>query len=243
LILSHKYKFIFIKTRKTAGSSLELYLSKYCGPEDIVTPIGPKENTHPRNYRGYFNPIPELRMKNVRFVRGIIPRLLKRMRYSQHIAAAVVKTRLPEYIWDNYFKFCIERNPWDKVVSYYYWRKHWEENSTSIFYWRKKLMNPDRSFDDFLKEKNFPINHYLYTDVSDENRIIVDRIIKYENLNEELGDIFHKLRVPFDGSLNVHAKSTQRKERHDYRNMYNKKQKYIVAKAFEKELQLHGYQF
>ena len=39
MIVSHSRKFIFLKTRKTAGTSLEIALSKYCGPEDILAPI------------------------------------------------------------------------------------------------------------------------------------------------------------------------------------------------------------
>ncbi|MEL6382956.1 MAG: chondroitin 4-O-sulfotransferase, partial [Cyanobacteria bacterium J06626_18] len=32
MIISHEYKFIFLKTRKTAGTSIEIALSKFCGP-------------------------------------------------------------------------------------------------------------------------------------------------------------------------------------------------------------------
>ena len=39
MILSHKYKYIFIKSFKTASTSLEIALSKYCGKEDVITPI------------------------------------------------------------------------------------------------------------------------------------------------------------------------------------------------------------
>jgi hypothetical protein len=41
MILSHDRRLIFIKTQKTAGSSLELSLSQICGPTDIITPLMP----------------------------------------------------------------------------------------------------------------------------------------------------------------------------------------------------------
>src|SRR5207245_10127827 len=61
MIISNKYKFIFIKTTKTAGTSIEVFLSKQCGPMDILTPIAPPIEGHqPRNYQGFINPIPEI---------------------------------------------------------------------------------------------------------------------------------------------------------------------------------------
>ena len=39
MILSHKHKFVFVKNRKVAGTSVEVALSPHCGPDDILTVI------------------------------------------------------------------------------------------------------------------------------------------------------------------------------------------------------------
>ena len=39
MIVSYSQSFIFIKTRKTAGTSLEIALSRFCNHNDIVTPL------------------------------------------------------------------------------------------------------------------------------------------------------------------------------------------------------------
>ena len=38
MIVSHEHKFIFIKTKKTAGTAIEAALSELCGPSDVITP-------------------------------------------------------------------------------------------------------------------------------------------------------------------------------------------------------------
>jgi hypothetical protein len=44
VIVSHKHKFIFLKTNKAAGTSTEMALSRFCGPDDIITSFGPVED-------------------------------------------------------------------------------------------------------------------------------------------------------------------------------------------------------
>ncbi len=53
MILSHKNRFIFIKTRKTAGTSIEAYLRNFLGENDIATPFGKFKG---QNLQSIYNP-------------------------------------------------------------------------------------------------------------------------------------------------------------------------------------------
>ena len=97
MLISHRYKFLFIKTQKTGGTSLEVDLSKVMEDEDVVTPIIPPETGHrPRNFDGFFN----------------------------HIEARQVRSLLGRKRFNSYFKFCVEREPVDKCISHYSMQKN-----------------------------------------------------------------------------------------------------------------------
>jgi hypothetical protein len=98
------------------------------------------------------------------------------------------------------------------------------------------------SLDEYLARGRFPVNYFRYTDRPGEN-VIVDRILRYENLVAELGEIFSELKIPFDGSLGVAAKSEYRTDRRPYQQVFNDEQRRIVEKAFASEIELHGYRF
>jgi hypothetical protein len=58
-----------------------------------------------------------------------------------------------------------------------------------------------------------------------------------------LGRVFGKLGIPFNGTLGINAKSEHRKDRTPYQQVFNNAQKDLVAKAFAKEIEMHGYVF
>ena len=145
MIISHEHKFIFVKTEKTAGTSMEVYLSTHCGPLDVVTPIIPHVEPHiSRNHEGYYN----------------------------HIPACAIRDQIDQNCWDTYFKFCVERNPWDKTISHYHMVK--------------SRWNAGLSFERYLLEGKFPINFPKYTDLKNPSKVIVDEVLYYEHLVDNL---------------------------------------------------------
>jgi len=133
MILSHKYKFIFIKTAKTAGTSIEVFLSKHCGAKDIVTPIAPTVEGHqPRNYGGFINPVPEILERPGKLFSVLRHAITSRGKFYNHMPAREIRNRVPADVWNSYFKFCVERNPWDKVLSHYHMHAAREGGSLSL---------------------------------------------------------------------------------------------------------------
>lgn len=227
MIISHKYKFIFIKTRKTAGTSIELYLSKFCSKNDILTPIHPPEKGHrPRNYRGIFNPIKEGSLKYYNFPYSPIKNFVKGKKFFNHIPAVYVKSRIPSSMWKNYYVFCFERNPWDKTLSH--------------FRMIKSRVSGEFTLDDYFEKVFFCYNFPQYMDKKQE-KVIVDHICKYESINSELQKVFKKLKVPFKGSLQTFAKKSSSGK--NYRDVFTDEQAMLIEQKFEKEIELHGYSY
>ena len=177
MIISHKYKFIFIKTRKTAGTTIEYNLSKYLGKNDIICP-SEQANYLSQNYiqqTSLSKFLATLKLKN--FSKKFY------FKFTDYIHAIDIKKKIDKKIYQNYFKFCVEREPIDKSISFYFMRK----NSPNSNYKRKNM-----SWTEFVNKKRFPVDTNFYTH---KNRLIIDKIIRYENLETELPLILHNLGI------------------------------------------------
>ncbi len=215
MIVSHAHRFVFLKTRKTAGTSVEIALSRICGPDDVITRVTDEDELlraelggrPPQNYES--PPLPR--------------------RAFNHMPSSMVRPLVGSETWDAYFTFSIERNPWDAVVSLYHWR-HRDDRKPP-------------AFADFVRE---PVVAELATKNARGYRIdgelAVDRVLRYENLTVELGEVWSHLGLPGEPAL-TRAKGGSRPPGPGYASYYDAESKARIADLFAPAINDFGYTF
>ena len=128
-----------------------------------------------------------------------------------------------------YVNFCFERNPFDRVVSLYYWCCR---------------TAPRPSIAEFLTSDQIGLlttrGIDLYTTKTGE--LAVDNVARYENLAEELEIIRRQLGIPEPLDLPL-AKASHRVDRRHYSELLDDECRELIAARFHREIRMFGYQF
>ena len=145
---------------------------------------------------------------------------------SQHFNCEEYKKYLgSEY--DDYFKFTVVRNPFDRIVSYY----------------GGGAITNNLSFSDWVIEryqnKNFKDFERMYSDythwIGDDK---IDFILRFENLSSDFEELKNKLNLECElGYFNVNRR------RSDYKEYYDENTKNIIYNFFEREIENFNYKF
>jgi len=232
MIVSHEHKFIFLKTKKTAGTAMEAALSALCGPEDVITPYRAeseedRQGRPPQNYR-IEHPLKPKRPLWRRLLRRPERYYHQSVGYYEHMPAHLVRAYVGDEVWRSYFKFAFDRNPWDRQVSWYFYKT------------KSKATRP--SFEHFMasRRRAYVDNHEIYMD---DGALAVDFLGRYESLDADLAKalamagVEKRLAVP---KANV---TPDKGERKDYRSYYTSKTEALVADWYAPEIKLLGYGF
>ena len=229
MIVSHRHKFIFIKTDKSAGTSIEIALSKFCGSEDIIVPFEPEDEEIRRNlgYRGpqnYF--IPKSSYSAKKWYRYLFKG--EQTKYLTHISAEKIRRYIGGKAWNSYYKFCVVRNPWDRFISFYYWQYKTEPRpSISEVLESKKPLKLQRS----------GVNLYTI-----DGKVVVDKVCFYENLEADLEEVRLRCGLP-EKLILPNAKASFRKDSRSYREILSKEQAEKISELLRQEIDLFGYEF
>lgn len=215
MIISHRHKFVYIKTRKTASTSLEIALSGLCGPEDVITKIDAKDQSL-RKSLGFPGPQNEL----------VHDRDGRAFELLNHAPGTVACDLLGGQGHD-YFTFTIERNPFDRVISQYWWEVRGMADAPPI--------------SQFLEGSPPELlsNWHLYTA---DDRLIVDYVGRFEELDMSLAVVAKRLGL--GGPIRLpeqSAKSDVRQDRRPYREVLSQTDRRVVERICHRELAVFGY--
>lgn len=223
MIISYRYKFLFIHIPKTAGTSVTKHFVPYARFVD-------------RLVYGYWFTRKIAGMMN-RFLGWQDIGYMPYTGFLKHGTALDAKNKLPEEVFKSLFKFAFVRNPWDWKVSLYLYIQ-W--NPKHKFY----EITSSMSFSDFIKW-NISQNPKRQIDfVSDESgKIITNFVGKFEDLYEDFETIKSKLSLPNLGTTLPQTNISKNREFKDYRKYYNDETCSLVGEYFQDDIETFGYKF
>jgi hypothetical protein len=213
VLVSHRYKFIYVKNMKSAGTSVECFFEKYCSDPSISLNI--RENKKTCEITPY----------------GIIGTrsfLNDSSTWYNHMDCTTIKSRIGDEIFNEYLKFCVVRNPYDKVVSSY-----------NFF---KKLGELEGvEFEEYCA-RPLKILKNLYTI---NGKVECDYFIRYEHLKFDIIELCGKLGIQ---NININELPTYKSQFRDhsisYRDYYkNERIKKLIYEKFKDEFELFNYTF
>jgi chondroitin 4-sulfotransferase 11 len=146
-------------------------------------------------------------------------------------------------IWKSYFKFAFVRNPWDRLVSGFVYRRSGGNQSPKDKQWAELYPGDFKAFCQKLEtfmalegENMFLSQHEWLIDES--GKVGVDFIGHFEKLQSDWEQICQKLGIPSQTIPHIN-----RGDHKPYRNYYDTETRDLVAHYYKKDIETFGYAF
>ena len=213
MLVSHRKQFIYTKTHKTAGTSVEVYFEKYCMPEGEwkFSQVAQQEFVSPTGIIGMRGPV----------TTGAT--------WYNHMPAAAIREQVGQDTWERYFKFCVIRDPFDKLVSGFFF-SHRDSD------WR--VHDPVPVFREWVQAERFVIDRDKYT-IDDE--LCLDHYIRFERLKQGILEVCRAVDLPYQPGRLPRLKGGFRNTALPLSAFYDADTVDVVRKCFGFELETFGY--
>ena len=143
--------------------------------------------------------------------------------YTQHYKASDIRQVKPKE-FAGYFTFAVVRNPYERTVS------AWQ--------WYRKVHACEMSFKDFLTTNHEGNHNHPQTEfIEDDGRIIVDKVYRYEKLDEVWKDLRRCFGITHKPP---HLNKTDRKH---YSAYYDAETRALAEAMFGRDILLFDYHF
>ena len=233
MLISHRKRFIYTKTVKTAGTSVESYFEPLCMRD------GEWSFSHAR--KEYVSEV------GVVGIRTGEPLEIQQALWWNHMPAQAIRALIGDGVWNDYFKFCVVRNPFDAMISAYRYFHATNERKRGLRRYLAVIgarVGPAREehdlkskFEEWLRTMELPLdrNKYLI-----EGEYCMDYVIRYEALADGVREVCRRLDYPFDPARIPHLKNSE-KPKLPISAYYSAAAIDIMERAFRFELDQFGY--
>jgi hypothetical protein len=200
-MISSQKRFLFVHIPKTAGNSIQSILRDYSEDELVAL-------------RGEQDGIERFGLRNPKY------------KIKKHSTLAEYKAALGEVQFGDLYKFTCVRNPWDRMVSYYF------TPTQNMAAWDRKK---------FRKAivKALSVADYLRLDKVEEDPFgNVDYVMRFENLADDFRTVC--------GTLGISPTTLpryNRSSREHYSKYYDEELRELVHARFAAEIERFGYIF
>jgi hypothetical protein len=217
MLLSHRYKFLFVHIAKTGGTSVRAALSALRWRDPI-----------------HYLTWPCHRLSHLTGHRTVT-------KFPRHARIIAAREMLPQPYFDELFKFAFVRNPWDLQVSSFHHlkreRPHLLGGRTDFAAFLEYKLDPERAY-----QYHIDTSLQLQTDylVDLRGELLVDFVGRYERLESDFRAVCARIGIA-QRALPHRRRAADRGS--DYRGYYSDETAELVARHFARDIELLGYEF
>jgi len=200
-MISFQKHFLFVHIPKTAGNSIQSVLRDYS--EDQLVALRKEQDG-----------IERFGLRNPKY------------KIKKHSTLKEYREALGEEQFRTFYKFTCVRNPWDRMISYYFTPTQNPET------WSRKKFRG-------IISKAVSVADYLRLDEGEVDPFAnVDYVMRFENLSEDFRSVCSRLDIS-PSTLPRYNRSTRER----YSKYYDDELRELVRTRFAREIERFGYKF
>jgi len=216
MLLSHRYKFLFVHIAKTGGTSARAALARKAMWDPYRLPMWIcSKLSHATGHK-------------------------LGSKFPRHSKVIAAKEMLPHEFFDSLFKFAFVRNPWDlQVSSFHHIRRERPQflfGHTDFKEFMKFKLDPERPYQYHIDTSIELQSDYL---IDLHGNVIVDFIGRYENLHDDFAHACEQIGI----RCALPEKRVSRDRKKDFRSYYDDKTAELVAQHFKRDIDILDYRF
>ncbi|CAN5537574.1 hypothetical protein BH10PSE6_BH10PSE6_26250 [soil metagenome] len=235
MIASYKFGFIFVRTRKTASTAVQLGLSTICGPDDVIAPLGAGQELLRASIGGSARNFSSDKSLEQRLAEAVKTGKRKPVKevvlasrmgggFRGHMSLQAVRECVPEEFWKSAYKFTTERHPYEKALSLAHFR------------YKDRHVPFERHLDDTVRNDADIYRGYNIYFIG--GKPAVDGYLLHDTLSDDIARLRERLNLPPFELPQARAKRTDRRPAAE---LLTDNQKEFIYRACKPEFDLFGW--